>query len=225
MYGAQQTKKPLSKHADFLLVNTANLRKLTQIRTRNWVGKSFDLLAGPSLVGWKVVMIIGAHGWGGGSPPAISTDWLRPAQDSWWATAARRHKSLSFACVFKPCQLKHSKEFNALNARRGKAELSRAPVFGAHAKSRASHREQDQTELSFASCCTWTNKYKSQFKHANRKDVRNAEGGWINFGLTVYIFFYSEDCAVLFYIWLFGFCSWTPANLKKHKHCVNSTNK
>ncbi len=25
---------------------------------------------------------------------------------------------------------------------------------------------------------------------------------------------YSEDYAMLFYIWLFGFCTWTPTNLK-----------
>ncbi len=26
--------------------------------------------------------------------------------------------------------------------------------------------------------------------------------------------FYGEDYAVLFYIWLFGFFTWTPTNLK-----------
>ncbi len=44
-------------------------------------------------------------------------------------------------------------------------------VFGAHADSRMSHREQALTELSFAFCWTWTKKYKSQFKHANRKKM------------------------------------------------------
>ncbi len=43
--------------------------------------------------------------------------------------------------------------------------------------------------------------------------VRNVEGVWIHFDLTVYLIFYSEDHAVLFYIWLFGFCAWTPINV------------
>ncbi len=59
--------------------------------------------------------------------------------------------------------------------RLGKAELSRPPVFGAHAASRTSHRQQDQNVFSFTSCCTWTNKYKLQFKHANRKRCERAQ--------------------------------------------------
>ncbi len=65
---------------------------------------------GPSLAGLKVVTIIGAHGWG--SQP---TGWGQPKKmlGRWRATAARRHESLSFACVFQPCPFKHSKEFKA----------------------------------------------------------------------------------------------------------------
>ncbi len=39
----------------------------------------------------------------------------------------------------------------------------------------ASHRQQDWTELSFASFCTWTNKHKLEFKHANRKRCERAQ--------------------------------------------------
>ncbi len=31
---------------------------------------------------------------------------------------------------------------------------------------------------------------------------------------------YSEDYAMIFYIWLFSFCTLTPTNLKKLKHCL-----
>ncbi len=34
-----------------------------------------------------------------------------------------------------------------------------------------------------------------------------------------------EEAHIFDYIWLFSFCTWTPRNLKKLKHCVNSTNK
>ncbi len=99
--------------------------------------------------------------------PAISTDWTRPAwkdvQDSWWATAAHRHERLSFACVFKPCQFKHAKEFKAFKHKTRKSWTEYwCDVFGAQRA--ASHRQQDRTEHSFASSCIWTNKYKSQFK-------------------------------------------------------------
>ncbi len=43
-----------------------------------------------------------------------------------------------------------------------------------HTQRAVSHRQKDRTKLSFASSYTWTNKYKSQFKHANRKRCERA---------------------------------------------------
>ncbi len=59
---------------------------------------------GPSLVRWKVVTIIGAvvvGGWGGctGHLNRLPETSLKDVQESWWATAVRRHESLSFARV------------------------------------------------------------------------------------------------------------------------------
>ncbi len=65
--------------------------------------------------------------------------------------------------------LKHS------NARRGKAELSTRAPCSVNTKRAASHGQQDQTELSFASPCTWKNEYKSQFKRANWKRCERAK--------------------------------------------------
>ncbi len=60
--------------------------------------------------------MIWAQGCGG--PPGDFNRLPRPAQkgaeDSSWATTVCRHKSLSFAHVFKPCKFKHSRDFKAL---------------------------------------------------------------------------------------------------------------
>ncbi len=55
-----------------------------------------------------------------------------------------------FARVFKPCQYKHS------NKGCGKAQTSACAPCSVRMQKAVSHRQQDQTELSFASSCTWT---------------------------------------------------------------------
>ncbi len=105
--------------------------------------------------------------------PAISTDWLRPAskeaQDSWRATAARHSKSLSCARVLSLANLNIQKSLKHSNKRRWKAQMSTRTPCSMRTQRAESHGQRDRTELSFTSSCTWTNKYKSQFKHANRE--------------------------------------------------------
>ncbi len=79
------------------------------------------------------------------------------------------HMFLSLANLNIQKSLKHS------NTRRGKTQLSTRAPCSVRMQRAASHRQQHRTELSFASSCTWTNKYKSQFKHANRKRCERAQ--------------------------------------------------
>ncbi len=127
---------------------------------------------GPLLVGWKVVMIIGAHGWGG--PLAISTDWLRRAwkntQDIWRATAARRH--VAFARVFKPWQIKNAKEFKAFKHKEKLNWVLARAVFGAHAESRVSLTARPNRVLLRHLLHLKRTNTNHSFKHANRKRVQ-----------------------------------------------------
>ncbi len=116
--------------------------------------------------------MIGAHGWGGGGP--ISTDWLRPAwndtQNRWpllsvVTKAFHLHVFLSLANWNIQKNLKHS----------NKTRKSTLVPCSVQTHRAASHRQQGRSELSFTSSCSWTNKYKSQFKHANRKRCERAQ--------------------------------------------------
>ncbi len=71
-------------------------------------------------MGWKVVTIIGAHSWGVG-PGNLNR--LAEASLKWHSgqVNVRRHNSLSFAHVFKPCQFKDSTEFNAFKQKTRKS--------------------------------------------------------------------------------------------------------
>ncbi len=129
------------------------------------------------LVGWKVVTIIRANGWGG----------PRRSQPTGWGQLNRRlrtvdrpllrvvmkayhlHMFLSLGNLNIQKSLKHS------NTRRVKAELSLCVPCSVHTQRAESQGKQDWTELSSASSCIWTNKYKSQFKHANRKRCESAQ--------------------------------------------------
>ncbi len=76
-----------------------------------------------------------------------------------------------------PCQFKHSKEFKAFKHKTRKSWTewpTRAPC-SVHTQRAMSHGQQDRTELSFISSCIWTNKFKSQFKQANRKRCERAK--------------------------------------------------
>ncbi len=90
-------------------------------------------LTGPSLVG--------AHGWGEapGNINRLAEASLNRCSGQLMGhccASARHHESLSFACVFKPCQFKNSKEFKAFKHKTWKSsnDYSRV-VFGAHAES------------------------------------------------------------------------------------------
>ncbi len=122
--------------------------------------------AGPSLVGWKVVTNIGAHGsqpsgWGQCKKTLRTVDGPLLCIVT---KAYQLHVFLSLANLNIQKSLKHS------NTRRGKAELSTHAPCSVHTQ-RASHGPQHRTELSFASFCTWT-KYKSQFYMQTEKDVK-----------------------------------------------------
>ncbi len=106
----------------------------------------------------------------GGPRRSQPTGWGQPKkddQDSWRATAVSHHESLIITRVFKPCQFQRLKEFKTFKHKIQKSCVQctwREP----------SHRQQNRTELFFASSCTWTNKHKLQFKHANRKRCERA---------------------------------------------------
>ncbi len=77
-----------------------------------------------------------------------------------------------FARVFKPCQYKHSKELKHSNKGRGKAQTSACAPCSVRMQKAASHRQQDQTELSFASSCTWTKNTNHSLNTHTEKDVK-----------------------------------------------------
>ncbi len=68
------------------------------------------------------------------------------------------HVFLSLANLKIQKNLKHS------NARSRKAELSTCAQCSMRMQRAASHGQQDQTELSFVSSCTWTSKQKKMWK-------------------------------------------------------------
>ncbi len=123
-------------------------------------------------MGWKVVTIIGAYGWQG-SPG----DLIRPKKKLRTVdgpllhvvtTAYHLHLFLSLA------NLNIQKSLKLSNKRREKAQMSTHQPSSVRTQ-RASHRQQDRTELSFTSSWTWTNKYKLWFKHANRRIYERAQ--------------------------------------------------
>ncbi len=73
------------------------------------------------------------------------------------------HVFLSLANLNIQKSLKHS------NTRLRKAQMSTRAPCSVCTQRATSHGQHRRTELSF---CIWTNKYKSQFKHAHRKSVK-----------------------------------------------------
>ncbi len=108
-------------------------------------------------MGWKVVTIIGAHGWGQPKKTLRTVDGPVPR----------------IVIVIRLANLNIQKSLKHSNTRRGKAQLSTRAPCSVRTQKAASHRQQDWTELSFASSCTWTNKYKLQFKQTE-KDVKES---------------------------------------------------
>ncbi len=102
----------------------------------------YILQAGLSLVGWKVVMIIGAHGWGG-SP-------RRSQKDAQELTGHCCASSRKLARVFQPCQVKHSKEFKAFKHKTWKS---------------SNYYVSNRLNTEFASSCSCTDKYKIMSKY------------------------------------------------------------
>ncbi len=98
------------------------------------------------------------------------------------------HVFLSLSNLNIKKSLKHS------NTSRGKAELSTG------AQRAVSHRQQDQTELSFASSCTWTNKYpiQSPIQHLHAvfcDDRETSQIAWtLNLPLLALVQTYTRLC-------------------------------
>ncbi len=99
---------------------------------------------GPPLVGWKVVTILGVHGWGGpaGDLNRQPKKTLRTVDGPllrFIKKAYHLHVFLSLANLNIQKSLKHS------NTRRGKAQTSARVPCSVHTQRAASHRKQDQT--------------------------------------------------------------------------------
>ncbi len=97
-------------------------------------------------MGWKVVTILGSHGWGGAprrSQPNEASLKRRSGQlTGHCCVSVTSHDSLSFARVFQPCHFKHSKEFKAFKQKMRKSWTEyMCTMFGAHAESRVSRTE------------------------------------------------------------------------------------
>ncbi len=97
---------------------------------------------GPSLVGRKVVMIIGAHGWGGGAQWSQTTGLGQPKKTLRTVDGPLLSvvtKAYNLQVFLSPCQFKHSKEFKAFKHKTLKSwtEYSHV-VLGSHTESRVS---------------------------------------------------------------------------------------
>ncbi len=126
--------------------------------------RSTWLRAGPSLVGWKVVTIIGAHSWGGGSKKTLRT--VDGPLLCVFTKAYYLQVFLSLANLNIQKSLKHS------NTRRGKAQLSARAPCSVLMQRAASHRQQDRTELYFTSSCTWMTNTNHSLNMQTEKDVK-----------------------------------------------------
>ncbi len=111
-----------------------------------------------------------------GGPPG--TGWGQPKKKFRTVDGPLLHvvmKAYNLHLFFSLDNLNNQKILKHSNTRLGKAQLSTRAPCSVHTQRAVFHRQQHRTELSFASSCTWTNKYKSQFKHANTKICEGAQ--------------------------------------------------
>ncbi len=124
-------------------------------------------------------------------------------------------KAYHLQVFFSLANLKILKSLKHSNKRRGKAQLiTRAPC-SVHTQRATSHGQQERTELSFASSCAWTNKYTSQFKHANRKkDAKESTSAHVCGVLCAQGFKQLEYRIYLFYKIMSKYPSWRVSSKK-----------
>ncbi len=119
-------------------------------------------------MGWKVVTIIGAHGWGGGPRRSQPNGWGQPKKTVRTVDgpllhivtkAYQLHVFLSLANLNIQKSLKHS------NTRSGKAQLSTCAVFGATEPSSPSRHPASERSTNRSLTCKQKKMWKSPIQH------------------------------------------------------------